>query len=169
MLAAFIGGLAAGGLWIRRRIDGIDDPMQFLARILLAISALAALTIAGYYYTFDVIAWDAPGAGSSSDPPDPFTIADWSRSLAKFLDSFKLVGEPPPVSVSKDEESRHPGRAGAPRPRGARPAVARTATTGPDADACSARLDARRGRAPRRAGGGFRAAVILAAVIFAPL
>jgi hypothetical protein len=31
--------------------------MQFLARILLAISALAALTVAGYYYTFDVIAW----------------------------------------------------------------------------------------------------------------
>jgi spermidine synthase len=57
MLAAFIGGLAAGGLWIRRRIDGIDDPMHFLARVLLAISALAALTVAGYYYTFDVIAW----------------------------------------------------------------------------------------------------------------
>ena len=57
MLAAFIAGLAAGGLWIRRRIDGIDDPMQFLSRVLLAISALAALTVAGYYYTFDVIAW----------------------------------------------------------------------------------------------------------------
>jgi pimeloyl-ACP methyl ester carboxylesterase len=34
---------------------------------------------------FRVVAWDAPGAGSSSDPPDPFTITDWARSLAEFL------------------------------------------------------------------------------------
>lgn len=38
---------------------------------------------------FRVVAWDAPGAGSSSDPPAPFTIADWSHCLAEFL---KLLG-----------------------------------------------------------------------------
>lgn len=36
-----------------------------------------------------MVAWDAPGAGSSSDPPDPFTITDWARCLAQFLD---LIG-----------------------------------------------------------------------------
>src|SRR5215217_9524806 len=35
---------------------------------------------------FMVVAWDAPGAGSSSDPPDPFTITDWAQALAQFLD-----------------------------------------------------------------------------------
>jgi len=35
---------------------------------------------------FRVVAWDAPGAGSSSDPPDPFTVTDWAQSLAEFLD-----------------------------------------------------------------------------------
>ncbi len=35
---------------------------------------------------FTVVAWDAPGAGSSSDPPDPFTITDWGHCLAEFLD-----------------------------------------------------------------------------------
>ena len=35
---------------------------------------------------FRVVAWDAPGAGSSSDPPDPFTITHWAHSLAHFLD-----------------------------------------------------------------------------------
>jgi pimeloyl-ACP methyl ester carboxylesterase len=35
---------------------------------------------------FRVVAWDAPGAGSSSDPPDPFTITDWAQCLAEFLD-----------------------------------------------------------------------------------
>src|ERR687883_499723 len=35
---------------------------------------------------FKVVAWDAPGAGSSSDPPDPFTITDWAHCLVGFLD-----------------------------------------------------------------------------------
>jgi pimeloyl-ACP methyl ester carboxylesterase len=33
-----------------------------------------------------VVAWDAPGAGASSDPPDPFTMAEWAHTLAGFLD-----------------------------------------------------------------------------------
>jgi len=35
---------------------------------------------------FMVVAWDAPGAGASSDPPNPFTMADWAHCLAGFLD-----------------------------------------------------------------------------------
>lgn len=35
---------------------------------------------------FTVIAWDAPGAGSSSDPPDSFALTDWTHCLSKFLD-----------------------------------------------------------------------------------
>jgi len=36
--------------------------------------------------SFSVIAWDAPGAGLSSNPPESFRLADWSRCLAEFLD-----------------------------------------------------------------------------------
>src|SRR5512132_3732850 len=39
---------------------------------------------------FNVIAWDAPGAGASSDPPDSFTLADWSNCLARFLDAVDV-------------------------------------------------------------------------------
>jgi pimeloyl-ACP methyl ester carboxylesterase len=42
--------------------------------------------------SFRVVAWDAPGAGSSSDPPDPFTITDWARCLAQFLDVLGIEG-----------------------------------------------------------------------------
>ncbi|HWM74045.1 MAG TPA: alpha/beta hydrolase [Nocardioides sp.] len=34
---------------------------------------------------FTVIAWDAPGAGRSSDPPDSFRIADFADCLVAFL------------------------------------------------------------------------------------
>jgi len=36
---------------------------------------------------FTVIAWDAPGAGQSSDPPETFGISDSADCLAGFLDS----------------------------------------------------------------------------------
>ena len=57
MLAAFIFGLAIGGLWIRRRIDHLPDPMRFLSHVVFLMGAFAALTVAGYHYSFDVIAW----------------------------------------------------------------------------------------------------------------
>jgi pimeloyl-ACP methyl ester carboxylesterase len=34
---------------------------------------------------FRVVAWDAPGAGLSPDPPESFTTADYAHSLAAFL------------------------------------------------------------------------------------
>src|SRR5919204_5517794 len=40
---------------------------------------------------FAVVAWDAPGAGASSDPPDPFTITDWGHCLGEFLDVIGIV------------------------------------------------------------------------------
>jgi pimeloyl-ACP methyl ester carboxylesterase len=39
---------------------------------------------------FTVIAWDAPGAGQSSDPPESFTIGDWADSLAGVLDAERI-------------------------------------------------------------------------------
>jgi pimeloyl-ACP methyl ester carboxylesterase len=35
---------------------------------------------------FTVIAWDAPGAGCSAHPPEPFGIGDWAACLAGLLD-----------------------------------------------------------------------------------
>ena len=36
---------------------------------------------------FTVVAWDAPGAGRSSDPPDTFRLADWADCLAEFIEA----------------------------------------------------------------------------------
>jgi pimeloyl-ACP methyl ester carboxylesterase len=41
---------------------------------------------------FTVIAWDAPGAGRSADPPETFRMSDWAQCLAGLLD---LVGVGP--------------------------------------------------------------------------
>jgi spermidine synthase len=57
MLAAFIGGLAFGGLWIRRRIDGYASPLRAGAyvQVLMGLAALASLAL--YAQAFDWVAW----------------------------------------------------------------------------------------------------------------
>jgi pimeloyl-ACP methyl ester carboxylesterase len=39
---------------------------------------------------FTVIAWDAPGAGRSPDPPETFRMADWADCLAGLLDVARV-------------------------------------------------------------------------------
>jgi spermidine synthase len=57
MLAAFIGGLAFGGLWIRRRIDGYDSPLRVggYVQVLMGVAALASLVL--YAHAFEWVAW----------------------------------------------------------------------------------------------------------------
>ena len=57
MLAAFIGGMALGGLWIRKRIDAYSDPLRVggYVQILMGLAALASLLL--YHQSFDWVAW----------------------------------------------------------------------------------------------------------------
>ena len=49
--------------------------------------------------TFTVVAWDAPGAGRSSDPPESFRLPDFADCLAGFIDEVGL-DRPHVVGVS---------------------------------------------------------------------
>jgi len=40
---------------------------------------------------FRVVAWDAPGAGRSSDPPETYGLADWADCLAEFIEVLDLA------------------------------------------------------------------------------
>lgn len=63
-----------------------DGPPLILLHGFLCDSRCWRPQLADLSDSFRVVAWDAPGAGSSSDPPDPFTITNWAQSLAQFLD-----------------------------------------------------------------------------------
>src|SRR6202042_3966796 len=56
MLSAFIFGLAFGGLYVRRRIDRIGDPLAYVAYLMVIMGALAALTLPAYNLSFDFMA-----------------------------------------------------------------------------------------------------------------
>ena len=55
MLSAFILGLALGGFWIRRRIEGFQRPLRVLAVMFALMAALAALTLPAYGFAFEVM------------------------------------------------------------------------------------------------------------------
>jgi spermidine synthase len=57
MLSAFIFGLAVGGLYVRRRIDRIGNPVIYVASVFVAMGTLAALTLPAYNLAFDLMAW----------------------------------------------------------------------------------------------------------------
>jgi pimeloyl-ACP methyl ester carboxylesterase len=48
---------------------------------------------------YTVVAWDAPGAGRSSDPPETFRLADWADCPAAVIDALGL-GRPHVAGLS---------------------------------------------------------------------
>jgi len=78
----------AGGE-IAYREEG-EGPALVLLHGFLCDSRCWRTQLAGLSSEFRVVAWDAPGAGASEDPPDTFTIGDWAHSLAGFLDALRI-------------------------------------------------------------------------------
>ncbi|HET7199213.1 MAG TPA: hypothetical protein VFI80_00160, partial [Burkholderiales bacterium] len=92
MLSAFITGLALGGLWIRRRIDRIADPVRFagMVQVLMGLAAVGTLYI--YHWTFDWMAW-ALGALEHNDSAYPlFNLFSHALSFAVMLPATFLAG-----------------------------------------------------------------------------
>jgi predicted membrane-bound spermidine synthase len=57
MLSAFIFGLAFGGLYVRRRIERLKEPLAYVAYVMMVMGTLAALTLPAYNLTFDFMSW----------------------------------------------------------------------------------------------------------------
>ena len=55
MLSAFILGIALGGLWIRRRVEGYKSPLAALARVQIFMGLAALATLPAYNYAFDLL------------------------------------------------------------------------------------------------------------------
>ncbi len=55
MLSAFITGIAFGGLWIRKHIDRLADPVRAAGVIQILMGILALSTLALFNYTFDLM------------------------------------------------------------------------------------------------------------------
>jgi spermidine synthase len=92
MLSAFITGLALGGLWIRRRIDHIADPVRYagMVQVLMGLAALATVFV--YHWTFDWMAW-VLGALQHNERAYPlFNLFSHALAFAVMLPATFLAG-----------------------------------------------------------------------------
>jgi pimeloyl-ACP methyl ester carboxylesterase len=89
MTGAQLRSVEVDGLSISYREAG-SGPDLVLLHGFLCDSRCWSRQVASLKNCFRVVAWDAPGAGSSADPPDTFTTASYSHALARFLSAIGI-------------------------------------------------------------------------------
>jgi predicted membrane-bound spermidine synthase len=114
MLSAFITGLAFGGLWIKRRIDRIADPVLFAGWVQIAMGILAILTLPLYVRTFDWMAGILGALQHNDSGYDLFTLLSHGIALAVMVPTTFLAGMTLPlftyVLLRRQEGERSIGR-----------------------------------------------------------
>lgn len=92
MLAAFIGGLAFGGLWIRRRIDGYASPLRIggWVQILMGLAALISLIL--YDRAFDWVAWFMHALSRSDGGYDLYNVVTAIMSILMMAPAAFFAG-----------------------------------------------------------------------------
>ena len=93
-----------------------DGPPIVLLHGILSDSRLWHWQLDGLADEFTVVAWDAPGCGRSSDPPDRWRMPDYADCLVEFLQALGLA--PPHLlglswggTLALEVCRRHPGTA----------------------------------------------------------
>jgi pimeloyl-ACP methyl ester carboxylesterase len=79
-----------GGLRIAYDRAGAGPPLVLLHGYVGDGQATWRRQVEGLCSEFTVVAWDAPGAGGSSDPPESFGMAGYADCLAGFVDRLGL-------------------------------------------------------------------------------
>jgi pimeloyl-ACP methyl ester carboxylesterase len=78
------------GLRIAYQRAGTGPPLVLLHGYVGDGPTLWRRQLDGLCDDFTVVAWDAPGAGGSSDPPESFGMAGYADCLAGFIDRLRL-------------------------------------------------------------------------------
>ncbi len=114
MLSAFITGLAFGGLWIKRRIDRIDNPIRFSGNVQVIMGVFALLTIPTYVFTFDWMVWLRAALQTSDAAFATYTFASHAIALTVMLPTTFMAGMTLPlftyVLIKKGEGEASIGR-----------------------------------------------------------
>ncbi len=92
MLSAFITGLALGGLWIKRRIDRLQNPVRFCGWVQVLMGVLAIATVPLYVQTFDWMAEALSGLQQNGAGYTLFTLFSHGLALLVMVPTTFLAG-----------------------------------------------------------------------------
>ncbi|MCA8944229.1 MAG: fused MFS/spermidine synthase [Planctomycetes bacterium] len=107
MLSAFITGLAFGGLWIRKRIDRLDNPIRFLAAVQIVMGMLALLTLPMYSGTFGVMQWLMGALDPNEQGYVLFNLSSHALALCVMLPTTFCAGTTLPLITHSLLRSGH--------------------------------------------------------------
>ncbi len=99
MLSAFILGLALGGLWIRRRIELLRDPVMTLVRVQLLMGVFAVLTLPLYGYVFELMELTLSILDKTNRDYDNFLIVSHVIALIVMLPATICAGMTLPLII----------------------------------------------------------------------
>lgn len=106
MLAAFILGLALGGLWVRKRIDRFRNLIWTLAVVQVLMGILAVGTLPVYHATFDVLAWFLRSLSRSDNGYVLYNLVSHAIALVVMLPATFLAGMTLPLITTALMRSR---------------------------------------------------------------
>jgi predicted membrane-bound spermidine synthase len=111
MLAAFILGLALGGLWVRKRVDRFKDLLVTLAivQVLMGIAAVATLPV--YDQTYEFLAWLLGSLRRSEGGYVLYNLASHGIALLVMLPATFLAGMTLPLITTSLLRGRQGERA----------------------------------------------------------
>ncbi len=92
MLAAFIGGLALGGLYIRKHLDGIARPLRYLGWVQLLMGVAALTTLPLYDHAFGFIGWLLGSLARTDGGYTLYNLATAGVSMAIMLPAAFFAG-----------------------------------------------------------------------------
>lgn len=92
MLSAFITGLAFGGLWVRRKIDSLDNPIRTSAYVQITMGMMALLTLPLYNYSFELMRFFMSGLERNDTGYQLFTLSSHFICLIIMLPTTFCAG-----------------------------------------------------------------------------
>jgi len=97
MLAAFIAGIAFGGLWIRRRADSATAPLQLVGWMQLAMGAAALASLLVYANSFAWVGWLMQSLSKTDGGYALFNLGTASIAIAIMLPAAFFAGTTLPL------------------------------------------------------------------------
>ncbi len=92
MLSAFITGLALGGLWVRRHLDGQRSGLRMAGHIQVIMGLLAVATIPMYAYSFHLMDFLMEALGRTGEGYVLFNISSHAIAMAVMLPTTFMAG-----------------------------------------------------------------------------
>ena len=111
MLSAFIFGLALGGFWIRKRLDRIAAPVDFLAWVQIVMGGCALATLPLYHGTFDLMQWLMGAASKTTLGYLQYSVVSHGIAMLIMLPAAVCAGMTLPLATHALMRAGHGERA----------------------------------------------------------